>query len=85
MQGMSERQYATHAGLSRGAVQKAKAAGRHLVQGSAAPVLRALLRAFEPRLSKSRLLVTSRHPFPLDGLEGGFTRGRWLESSHSGQ
>ena len=28
MQGMSERQYATHAGLSRGAVQKAKVAGR---------------------------------------------------------
>ena len=28
MQGMSERQYATHAGLSRGAIQKAKAAGR---------------------------------------------------------
>jgi hypothetical protein len=28
MKGMSERQYATHAGLSRGAIQKAKAAGR---------------------------------------------------------
>ena len=28
MQGMSERQYATHVGLSRGAIQKAKAAGR---------------------------------------------------------
>ena len=28
MQGMSERQYATHAGLSRGAVQKAKTTGR---------------------------------------------------------
>jgi hypothetical protein len=28
MQGMSERQYATHAGLSRGAIQKAKAAER---------------------------------------------------------
>lgn len=28
MPGMSERQYATHAGISRGAVQKAKAAGR---------------------------------------------------------
>lgn len=28
MQGMSERQYAAHAGISRGAVQKAKAAGR---------------------------------------------------------
>jgi hypothetical protein len=28
MQGMSERQYAAHAGLSRGAIQKAKAAGR---------------------------------------------------------
>lgn len=28
MQGMSERQYAAHAGISRGAVQKARAAGR---------------------------------------------------------
>lgn len=28
MQGMSERQYAAHAGLSRGAIQKAKVAGR---------------------------------------------------------
>ena len=28
MQGMSEREYAAHAGLSRGAIQKAKAAGR---------------------------------------------------------
>lgn len=28
MQGMSERQYAAHAGVSRGAIQKAKAAGR---------------------------------------------------------
>ena len=28
MQGMSERAYAAHAGLSRGAIQKAKAAGR---------------------------------------------------------
>jgi hypothetical protein len=31
MQGMSERQYAAHAGLSRGAIQKAKAAGRLVV------------------------------------------------------
>ncbi|MCA8878348.1 MAG: hypothetical protein KDA73_00030, partial [Rhodobacteraceae bacterium] len=28
MQGMSERQYAAHVGLSRGAIQKAKTAGR---------------------------------------------------------
>lgn len=28
MQGMSERQYAAHAGLSRGAIQKAKTAER---------------------------------------------------------
>ncbi len=28
MQGLSERKYAAHAGLSRGAIQKAKAAGR---------------------------------------------------------
>ena len=31
MQGLSERQYAAHAGLSRGAIQKAKAAGRLVV------------------------------------------------------
>ena len=28
MQGMSERQYAAHVGLSRGAIQKARVAGR---------------------------------------------------------
>ncbi|KAF0136327.1 MAG: hypothetical protein FD152_1046 [Xanthobacteraceae bacterium] len=28
MRGMSERQYAAHAGVSRGAIQKARAAGR---------------------------------------------------------
>ncbi len=28
MQGMSERQYASHVGLSRGAIQKAKTSGR---------------------------------------------------------
>jgi len=33
MQGMSERQYAAHVGLSRGAVQKAKAAGRLVLHG----------------------------------------------------
>ena len=33
MQGMSERAYAAHAGLSRGAIQKAKAAGRLVLFG----------------------------------------------------
>ncbi len=33
MQGMSERAYAVHAGLSRGAIQKAKAAGRLVLFG----------------------------------------------------
>jgi hypothetical protein len=33
MQGMSERAYANHAGLSRGAIQKAKAAGRLVLFG----------------------------------------------------
>jgi len=33
MQGMSERAYATHAGLSRGAIQKAKTAGRLVLFG----------------------------------------------------
>ena len=34
MQGMSERQYAAHVGLSRGAIQKAKAADRLVLFGS---------------------------------------------------
>lgn len=33
MQGMSERQYAARVGLSRGVVQKAKAAGRLVLHG----------------------------------------------------
>ena len=33
MEGMSERQYAAHAGLSRGAIQKAKAVGRLVLHG----------------------------------------------------
>jgi len=33
MEGMSERAYANHAGLSRGAIQKAKAAGRLVLFG----------------------------------------------------
>ena len=33
MQGMSERAYAAHAGLSRGAIQKARRAGRLVVYG----------------------------------------------------
>ena len=31
MQGMSEREYAAHAGLSRGAIRKAKASGRFVL------------------------------------------------------
>ena len=47
MQGMSERQYAAHVGLSRGAIQKAKAAGRLVlhedgsINAEASDVLRA--------------------------------------------
>ena len=33
MEGMSEREYSSHSGLSRGAVQKARKAGRLLVYG----------------------------------------------------
>lgn len=43
-------------------------AGRHRVRPSAAPVLRAVLRAFD-RTTDSRLVLTSRFPFVLDGLE----------------
>ena len=36
-----------------------------------APVLRAVLRAFDPTTTKSRLVITSRFPFQLEGLEAG--------------
>ena len=43
MEGMSERQYAAHVGLSRGAIQKAKEAGR-LVQHALHRALRLLFK-----------------------------------------
>src|SRR5215831_12163451 len=45
--------------------------GRHRVAAQA-PVLRAVLRAFDAALHAglSRLVITSRYPFTLDGLEG---------------
>jgi AAA ATPase domain len=44
------------------------AGGRHRLQAAFAPVLRAVLRAFD-RTIDSRLILTSRFPFALDGLE----------------
>jgi tetratricopeptide (TPR) repeat protein len=45
------------------------AGGRHRVVARHAPTLAMVLRAFDPSLTDSRLLVTSRFPFALDGLE----------------
>ena len=56
MQGMSEREYAARAGLSRGAIQKAKAAGRLLLHpdGSIDPEASDARRAGETDPSKQR-------------------------------
>jgi tetratricopeptide (TPR) repeat protein len=43
--------------------------GPHRVAAAAAGVLAGVLRAFDPALSDSRLLVTSRFTFTLDGLQ----------------
>lgn len=62
MQGMSERRYAAHAGLSRGAIQKAKAAGRLVLHadGSIDPAASDARRAATTDPSKSR--VAPRQP-----------------------
>ena len=44
-------------------------AGPHKVKPAQAPVLAAVLRAFDPAETDSRLLVTSRFTFTLDGLQ----------------
>ena len=44
-------------------------AGPHKVAAGQAPVLAAVLRAFDPAETDSRLLLTSRFTFTLDGLE----------------
>ena len=48
-------------------------AGPHRVLPAYAPVLAAVLRAFHPTETTSRLLVTSRYTFTLDGLEKSLT------------
>ena len=45
-------------------------AGPHRVAAAQAPVLAAVLRAFDPAETDSRLLVTSRFTFTLDGAAG---------------
>ena len=44
-------------------------AGPHRVKPEQAPVLAGVLRAFDPALTDSRLLITSRFTFTLDGLQ----------------
>ena len=62
MQGMSERQYAAHVGLSRGAIQKAKAAGRLVLHedGSIDAAASDKRRAETTDLSKSRPKAAER-------------------------
>ena len=43
--------------------------GGHRLDDATAPVLAAVLRAFDPRGTDGRVAVTSRFPFRLDGLE----------------
>ncbi len=43
--------------------------GHHVVVPTAAPALRAVLRAFDPKITDSRLVITSRHQLRLEGLE----------------
>ncbi len=50
-------------------VLQADPAGPHRVAGGFAPVLAGILRAFDPAVTDSRLLVTSRFAFTLSGLE----------------
>ena len=50
-------------------ILEADPAGPHRVTPAQAPVLAAVLRAFDPAETDSRLLVTSRFTFTLDGLQ----------------
>lgn len=45
------------------------AGGRHRIVPAYAPVIQTILRAFDPTHTDSRLLITSRFPFVMDGLE----------------
>jgi hypothetical protein len=64
MQGLSERQYATHVGLSRGAIQKAKEAGRLVLfaDGSIDAEASDLRRAALTDPAKSRAAPTAQRP-----------------------
>jgi hypothetical protein len=59
MQGMSERQYAAGAGLSRGAIQKAKAAERLVLYADGSINAAAAMRAEQRRRTRRR---PGRHP-----------------------
>jgi hypothetical protein len=68
MDGMSERQYAVHAGLSRGAIQKAKAAGRLMlypdgsIDAAASDARRA--GATDPAKQRSEITRAKMKPVP---------------------
>ncbi len=51
--------------------------GRHRVKERVRPVMRAILRAFAPERSDSRLLLTSRMPFTLDDDGDELAAGLW--------
>ncbi|MEO1018355.1 MAG: hypothetical protein AAFY56_11760, partial [Pseudomonadota bacterium] len=53
-------------------VLEAQSGKAHHVKAERAPTLAAILRAFDPTTSGSRLIVTTRYAFALDGLEENF-------------
>ena len=80
MQGMSERRYAAHVGLSRGAIQKAKAAGRLVLfpDGSIDPARSDALRVGATDPSKTRRpepppAASAREAVPAPPASGGTT------------
>ena len=89
MQGMSERQYADHVGLSRGAIQKAKAAGRLVLHddGSIDPAASDARRTATTDPAKSRAAPrASVKPVPDAALSavGDTLREQGLASPASG-
>ena len=84
MKGLSERQYAARVGLSRGAIQKAKLAGRLVLHddGSIAPERSDARRAAMTDVSKSR--AANRSPeVPTRGMRVGAGGGDLDRQRHA--
>ena len=71
MQGMSERQYAAHVGLSRGAIQKAKTAERLVLypDGSAQPLQLSMWNHNAVMIPPGSTIVVPRDPKPFDFIQ----------------